>query len=792
VGDTLGARLAERDAAAFVGRQAELTLLERHLARDSPTSVVYVHGPGGIGKSTLLRELARRAEVRGYVLRWVEGRDVPPVPDALEDALAGVRELTRPLVVLDSFERIAGAGGYLRRAILPTLPEHCLVVIASRQPPDESWFQGGWEKLLTELELGPLSDDDARALARAGGVSAQRAPELVAWARGSPLALTLASDVCARDRTFRPGCGMDEHAGLVDAVIRRLAGTEIEGPHWSTLAVAAIARSVTVPMLGEVLPDRAASEEYEWLRRRTFVEQVGEGLALHHLAGEALRADLRHRDPERERELRRRIADHLHERARGGEVLMAIDLAHLIESKAIRWGYSWEASASYHLDDPRPGDVDAFEAALRGTRHAALWRESREFFERTPEHVGVVRNRDGDPLGYTVALTPATAPPSAASDPVLGPRLDHARGLGEPDATVVFRDMVDLSRDRSLQVIGMLGMAGMLRAAHANPRYAYLIIDPALGGASEFATALGARHVPALDAEVGGVRLECHLLDHGLGGMVAHEREVVYRELGLPAPERRPATDDVSEAVRDALRNLDRPGVLARSELASGETIEERAASVRALLAAIAERAFGEGPSEELLRQVLIRGYLDPASSHDLIAEQLSLTRPAYFRRLRAVSERLSTYISSTALQGVGGWLRSGLTRARAESVVRQACDALSARDLNRLIALTDERVEIATTTGPLAGTRPHYHGHEGLARYVDDLSATFTKVELQPQRFNVIDDERILVFGRVRAWDPRGFVDIASAWAFAIRDGKVVSIQVFGNPGEAHGAFRD
>jgi hypothetical protein len=55
-----------------------------------------------------------------------------------------------------------------------------------------------------------------------------------------------------------------------------------------------------------------------------------------------------------------------------------------------------------------------------------------------------------------------------------------------------------------------------------------------------------------------------------------------------------------------------------------------------------------------------------------------------------------------------------------------------------------------------------------------------------------VIDDERILVFGRVRAWDQRGFVDIASAWAFAIRDGKVVSIQVFGNPGEAHGAFRD
>ena len=789
-GHTLGARLAERDSATFVGREAELAFLERHLGDDSPVSIVFVHGPGGIGKSTLLRELVRRAERRGFVPRWVEGRDVPPVPDAIEDALAGIRDLERPLVVLDSFERIAGTGGYLRRAILPRLPDGSMVLIASRLPPDDSWFGGGWDTILTQLDVGPLADDEARALALAGGVSAPHTRQFVAWARGSPLALALASNVYVRNRRFRPQTAMSDDAELVEAVIRRLAGAEIEGPHWSTLAVAAIARSVSVAMLRDVLPDEAAREEYEWLRGRTFVEQLGGGIALHHLAGEALRADLRRRDSERERELRRRIADHLYERARGGDVLTAIDLSHLIENPAIRWGYSWEASSSYHLDDPRLGDVDVFDAALRGTRHEQLWRGSREYFDRAPEHVGVVRARDGEPLGYTVAVTPATAPAAAASDAVLGPRLEHARGLGEEDTTVVYRDMVDLSRDPNLQVIGMLGHSGMFRAARANPRYAYLIINPALAGAADFAAALGARHLRGLDAEVGGVGLECHLLDHGVGGMVAHEREVVYRELGLPAPERRPAEDDVTAAVREALRNLHRADLLARSELASGETVEERAASVRALVAAIADRAFGEGPSEELLRQVLARGYLDPPSSPDLIAQRLSLSRPQYFRRLRAVSERLSNYITATALHRVPDWLRSAQKPVGAERVIRQAYRALSEHDLDRLIAITDERVEVVTVTGGRAERR--YRGHRGLAQYLEELRIGRRRIELQPQELHRIGAERVLVFGRMRAWDRRGLVDNETAWLWTVRYGEVVSIQVFAGPAEARRALLD
>jgi hypothetical protein len=46
---TLGGRLAALDADRLVGRRHELALVERVLDRESHSSVVFVHGPVGIG-----------------------------------------------------------------------------------------------------------------------------------------------------------------------------------------------------------------------------------------------------------------------------------------------------------------------------------------------------------------------------------------------------------------------------------------------------------------------------------------------------------------------------------------------------------------------------------------------------------------------------------------------------------------------------------------------------------------------------------------------------------------------
>ena len=126
------------------------------------------------------------------------------------------------------------------------------------------------------------------------------------------------------------------------------------------------------------------------------------------------------------------------------------------------------------------------------------------------------------------------------------------------------------------------------------------------------------------------------------------------------------------------------------------------------------------------------------------------------------------------------------------ESLIRKAYAAFADRDLDRLVALSDESVEVSTVTGLLAGRTEPYRGFEGLAEYLEDLAGQWKRLELQPQNFQSLGEGRCLVFGRVRAWHERGFLDSQNAWLWTIRDGKVASVRVYADPGDARRAFTD
>jgi len=126
----------------------------------------------------------------------------------------------------------------------------------------------------------------------------------------------------------------------------------------------------------------------------------------------------------------------------------------------------------------------------------------------------------------------------------------------------------------------------------------------------------------------------------------------------------------------------------------------------------------------------------------------------------------------------------------KGERIIRQAYRAFAERDLDGLVELSDDAIEVSTVTGLLAGRTEPYRGRKGLEQYMTDLGSTWKRIELQPQQFLPVDEERVLVFGRVRAWHQRGFLDSSNAWLWTLRDEKVISVQVFADPGEARRAF--
>ncbi len=644
---TLAARLEDRDRSRFTGRQDEIAFLDRCLdGPDQPASVVHVCGPGGIGKSTLLREVARRARARGLTVVALDGRELGPAPGVLEEALRAVAHDPQPVVLLDSYEMITALDPYLRRELLPSLADRAVVVIAGRGTPGPGWFSGGWESVTARISLGAMPPEDARKLLAAHGVADERVPAIIEWAAGSPLALALAADAAA-DSAWNAS-RLPDRPDILRSLLNRLVETELHDIRPSALGVAVVARSTTPELLRATLPGEDGDAAYRQLAGLTVTEPLGNGIMMHELVRKALLADLRLRNPELERDLRRRIADYLYERATAGDSLLVIDMAHLVDNPMIKWGFGWDGSVSLRIDAVRPGDA---EEAQRGPGNGAdprLWPLTLRYFTHAPARVAIARD-DGDRIcGYMVCMSLATAPGFADTDPLIGPWLAHARRHAHLGDSVLWQSAVDFTGEGKVQA--MLGMAGVLRSGAVSPRYAYLPIDTRVRGAVDFARAIGAMRLPELDASFDTMQLQCYRLDYGPGGLLALVRNQIYAELGLPEPSgqppaTRPAVD--LDTVRDVLRNFRVPRELARSPLATGSSIPERAEFVRQLVRQAAAGAFGDSETERLLHSVLVAGYLEPLRSHEEAAMRLCMSRAAYFRRLRTAVERLAEYMAS-------------------------------------------------------------------------------------------------------------------------------------------------
>lgn len=630
---TIGERLAALDAHRFVGRTAELEHLERFLAADGPR-VALVHGPGGIGKSSVLRELARRSERAGWEVVWVEARDLAPDTVALAAHVDPKRGAPKVLLVLDSWEQAEVLTRHLRDVLLPTLPEEWRIIVSSRLAPGAEWGQDGWEHIATELPVGPLDDHDARACARVHGVAEPEVDALAHWAMGSPLAIVLGA---ASAGGLTSGRAVPPE--VAEPLVRRLLGRD--PTRLALLGCAAIASRTDRATLAAGLPDQDPDLGFAWLGQQAYTEVVGGGVALHAALAESLQTVLTRSHPLLDAQLRRRLAEHAHAVALASDLPVSLDLAAMIRDPTLRWGVGWDVHGRVHIDRARAGDADAIEARLDAEAHRTWWPGTRRCFEEAPDHTWVARRPGGGIAGFMVVTSTADEGAPVPGDALLSPWLEHARSRAAAGASVIWRNASVLDADHGIQAV--LGGGGLLVSRVPNPRFLYLPIDPLHERAAAFSRSLGGRHEPTLDVDHGEGTTECHIVDLGPGAMLGAQLAAVLAELG-PGPTEAPSgTAGRVEAddVRAALRAWDNPPELAQSPLARGRSTRDRSEAVRGTVERAISQAFGEGEQESLLRRVLEARYLERADTHEQAAAQLHLSRSSYFRHLKTATDRL-------------------------------------------------------------------------------------------------------------------------------------------------------
>lgn len=584
------------DADRFVGRTAELDVADGVLRDDTTSRVLHVRGPGGIGKSALLRAIARRGADQGY---RVVALDTRQDADAFEEQIvrAGGSPSHPVLVVIDEIDALGSRLPGVRDHFLDALPASARIVLAGRAELDPSWRADGLDAILVELAIAPVGDTDARELLTRRGVAAAQQPEIVAWAQGSPLALTVASS--------RPGStGAPSGAEELEARLTTwLAGDAVLNAPSDLVEVAALAPAVDARLLAAALPARPTRDGMRQLTALPVVEQVGGRAVLHAVLAAAIRSRLEATDPERKRVLSRRIVEHLAARAQLGDMQSLIELSQFISDPRLRQAVSAQPSPSLFPSRLRPGELAAF-AASQGFDAGDDWTELAAWFAGAPYSL-CIRRADGSivmvawftPSADLAELGPVTASLRVAAEATA---VDPDRSFA---GIVLFADATEHERMEAAR----LGAGALMLQHRMGDMQAVLIHYPGPDRRPIEA-------ISAIAAEVTGeLPRFVALSDFRPFGAVGFVEQVVLGELGVL-----------------------RPGTSAAALLVEDDD-EQRQEQLRALL----DRVFAATEADQRLRTAIELAHLGPRRSERERLNALHVSRSTWFRLLREARERV-------------------------------------------------------------------------------------------------------------------------------------------------------
>jgi hypothetical protein len=691
---TLADRLSAARRSRFVGRAAERKLFETALAAaEFPFNLLFIFGPGGVGKTALLAEFRGACAECGIPLAALDGRDLEPSPDSFTHrlslalnlpatgSLADTLATGRHVILLDTYEIIAPLDNWLRETFLPALPENTLTVIAGRDPPAEAWRSDpGWQSLMRTVPLRNLAPDESRAFLAGRDIPADQHPAVLDFTHGHPLALTLIADEFAQradpHRAFRPESAPDIIRALVERFVQKVPGPA----HRAALEACALVRLTTEPLLAEMLGALDSHELYNWLRSLSFVEFGPLGLFPHDLAREALAAELRWRNPDWYAELHKRArayyAVNIQKSSGAAQQRLMFDYVFLHrDSPVVRPFVDWQTTGGTITDSVRDLDGDAIRNMVARHEGQAAAEIAAHWLRRQPQGIKIFRDGEREVAGFMamIALNQIDSTDLEADSAARAVKsfLDRHAPLRPDETATLFRFW--MSRDSYQAVSPVQSLVFINAVLHylTTPKLVFTFFPCA---EPDFWSPMFAYadldRLPEADYEIDSRRYGVYGHNWRATPPTQWLSLLAEREVGREGESPRPtpaesivvlSQPEFIAAVREALRDFTHLSALHNNPLTQSRLVidsagakasrAERAQALRQLIQEAVD-SLKASPRNLKLHRALYQTYLQPAETQEQAAELLDLPFSTYRRHLKSGVDRVIEILWGKELQG--------------------------------------------------------------------------------------------------------------------------------------------
>ena len=667
----------------FVGREKELQLFRSILQQNElSTYLLAIHGPGGQGKSSLIREFTETCSQLAIPFTVLDARDIVPTPDVLMTTLQQLlntknsfdylQQLDSKFVLLiDTCELLAPLDDWLRAVFLPQMPDNVLTVMAGRKAPSANWVSdSGWQKLMKSIQLRNLTPAESKEFLQKRKIEESEIENILDFTHGHPLALSVIADIYDQfpDRSFRP----EESPDIVRTLLERFVQKAPGPAHRIALEICAIAKITTESLLQQAMEVEDASELFQWLQDLSFIESNRSGIYPHDSAREALCADLRWRNPDWNKELHLRIRKCYISRLSSAPPEEQRYLLYLLaylhrQHPMVKPFLEWEEGAGYWIEHLKKEDIPYLHRMVEKNEGPIQAQYFNYWINHPATFVWVYRNNIETPAGFLLRINITELnKEEKTDDPIVENIRNYADkhwGLRKAELFTLFRFWMS---DETYQNVSRLQSSIFLTTVqyYFTPGLAVHVLSCANPSFwKQILSYADLYYIKELDFD--GQKNTFGFYMHDWRKVppanwldILGQREIGEKpQSNFDQPRLQImilSEDEFANSVYEALKNYQAEKKLASNPLVRSKLVLNHAggnedisilvATLRDCIAGACD-AIKESPKEEKLFRVIFRTFINPVGSQETTADFLNLPFSTYRRYLRKAVNLVIEYL---------------------------------------------------------------------------------------------------------------------------------------------------